>query len=349
MWLLGLRDLQWRRRRFLIAVLATALVFAMTLLMTGITSSMHAENHHIVRRFEADAWLVARGTSGPFTATALIPETDAAIVAAEPGVRRADPIVVFRSTIPRGATLRDVNVLGLRFGGIGAPRVGTGRTPSAEGEVLADTALGLHLGQTVPVSGRPVRVVGLVTGVSYYFGTPTLVMSVRDVQQIAFRGQPFVTAIVTRGVPARSTEGLRVMSNQSALADLERPMKSSDQTLALVDTLLWIVAAGIIGSIIYLSALERTRDFAVLKATGSSTRALLVGLAFQAVVLAVASAIVAAVFALLLAPMFPFTVAIPSSAYSTLTGVAVVVGLLASLAGLRRAVTVDPALAFGGA
>jgi putative ABC transport system permease protein len=189
-WLLGLRDLQWRRRRFLIAVLATALVFAMTLLMTGITSSMHAENNHIARRFEADAWLVALGTSGPFTATALIPETDAAIVAAEPGVRRADPIVVFRSTIPRGATLRDVNVLGLRFGGIGAPRVGTGRTPSAEGEVLADTALGLHLGQTVPVSGHPVRVVGLVTGVSYYFGTPTLVMSVRDVQQIALGGGP---------------------------------------------------------------------------------------------------------------------------------------------------------------
>jgi putative ABC transport system permease protein len=35
MWLVSLRDLQWRRRRFLIAVAATALVFAMSLLMAG--------------------------------------------------------------------------------------------------------------------------------------------------------------------------------------------------------------------------------------------------------------------------------------------------------------------------
>ncbi len=30
MWLLSLRDLQWRRRRFLIAVVATSLTFALT-------------------------------------------------------------------------------------------------------------------------------------------------------------------------------------------------------------------------------------------------------------------------------------------------------------------------------
>jgi hypothetical protein len=35
MWRLGLRDLQWRRRRFTVAVAATVLVFAMTLLFAG--------------------------------------------------------------------------------------------------------------------------------------------------------------------------------------------------------------------------------------------------------------------------------------------------------------------------
>jgi putative ABC transport system permease protein len=41
-------------------------------------------------------------------------------------------------------------------------------------------------------------------------------------------------------------------------------------------------------------------------------------------------------------------VVVPASAYITLPLVAIVVGLLASVAGLRRAVAVDPALAFGG-
>ena len=126
-------------------------------------------------------------------------------------------------------------------------------------------------------------------------------------------------------------------------------MKNGDQTLVLINGLLWIVAAGIIGSIIYLSALERLRDFAVLKATGASNRALLGGLALQAVVLAAASAVLATVIAQLLGPIFPFTVAIPASAFLMLGVVALVVGLVASLAGLRRAVHVDPALAFGGA
>jgi putative ABC transport system permease protein len=39
---------------------------------------------------------------------------------------------------------------------------------------------------------------------------------------------------------------------------------------------------------------------------------------------------------------------IPTLAFVLLPVIAVVIGLLASVAGLRRAITVDPALAFGG-
>ena len=108
------------------------------------------------------------------------------------------------------------------------------------------------------------------------------------------------------------------------------------------------MAAGIIGSIVYLSALERQREFAVLKATGAANRSLLVGLALQAVLLSATAAVLAAGIARLLAPAFPFTVEIPPLALARLLGVAVLIGLVASAAGLRRAVGVQPALAFGG-
>ena len=67
MWRIALRDLQWRRRRFVIAVLATSLVFGMTLLMAGADASLHNEGRRIVAALGADAWLVAGGASGPFT------------------------------------------------------------------------------------------------------------------------------------------------------------------------------------------------------------------------------------------------------------------------------------------
>jgi putative ABC transport system permease protein len=56
---------------------------------------------------------------------------------------------------------------------------------------------------------------------------------------------------------------------------------------------------------------------------------------------------VAVVMAVGLHSMLPIRVEISTAAYLELVGVSVAVGILASLVGLRRAVGVDPALAFG--
>ena len=99
---------------------------------------------------------------------------------------------------------------------------------------------------------------------------------------------------------------------------------------------------------VYLSALERTRDFAVFKAIGVPTRSIMSGLALQAVVVTLFAAVTGLILSKFLAPLFPMIVEVPLIAYLALPVLAVVIGLLASVAGLRRAVRVDPALAFGG-
>ena len=112
--------------------------------------------------------------------------------------------------------------------------------------------------------------------------------------------------------------------------------------------LLWVVAALIVGSVIYLSALERTRDFAVLKAVGVVDASVLAGLCLQAVIVAVVAAVLGGLLSLVLGPLFPMRVVVPTSAFLLLPVIGVLIGLLASAAGMRRAVTIDPALAFGG-
>jgi putative ABC transport system permease protein len=104
----------------------------------------------------------------------------------------------------------------------------------------------------------------------------------------------------------------------------------------------------IVGSVVYLSALERMRDFAVFKAIGVPTRSIAAGLALQAIIVALLAAALGVVFAQVLAPLFPMIIVVPVYAYLALPAVAIAIGLLASIAGLRRAVAVDPALAFGG-
>jgi len=347
MWLISLRDLQFRRRRFTIAIAATALTFAMTLLMAGFSATLHSEIRRIVDVIGADSRIVAEGTSGPFTASTVVPAETTDAVAAAPGVDRASALVLLHSTMSEPAD-RDVNVIGYSSGGVGEPPVTEGRAPEEAGEALVDTALEVGVGDSISVGGLPLRAVGTSDGITYYFGTPTIFVPLENAQAMAFSGQDLVTTVVTSGEPSSLPEGLEELTPTQVRTDLERPLANGTKSIDLISALLWITAAGIIGSIIYLSALERTRDFAVLKATGAPNSALMGGLALQAIVLSVTSAALAVVLAQLLAPLFPFGVEIYARAYAALFAIAVSVGLLASVAGLRRAVKVDPALAFGG-
>ena len=157
-----------------------------------------------------------------------------------------------------------------------------------------------------------------------------------------------ITSIGIVGTPRELPDGYQLVDRAVGVNDLLRPLKVAVDAITIVAFLLWIVAVLIVGSLVYLSALERLRDFAVFKAIGVPTRSILAGLALQAVVVALFAAALGVILAQLLAPLFPMTVVVPMRAYLALPVIAIVIGLLASVAGLRRAVAVDPALAFGG-
>jgi putative ABC transport system permease protein len=345
MWLVGLRDLQWRRRRFVLAVVSASLVFSLSLVLDGLMSHILGEATSVVDRFGATTWVVADGRAGPFTATKLLPSSVVDDVGSRPGVERADAMVAARETVNDAW----INVIGYTAAGLGAPRsVTTGRLPAASGEVLADDLLGVPVGGTVLLGGNRFRVVGTASGLSYNFGAPTVMAPIGEVQRAYFGGQSLVGAVVVRGTPRTLPAGLRVMTNEQVSADLRVGMQSALQTIGILNALLWVIAAAIIASIVYLSALERTRDFAVMKAIGVSNRSILTGLAGASLLLAILSGIGAAVLALVLGPTFPMPVETPATSYVALLIVALAVGVLASLAGYRRAARVDPALAFGG-
>jgi putative ABC transport system permease protein len=189
--------------------------------------------------------------------------------------------------------------------------------------------------------------VGITQGHTFFAGIPSVVVSLRAAQRIGLDGEPLATAIVTRGRPSVPPPGLAILSETDVKKDLARPVHQAKQTIGLIRLLLWVVAGGIIGAIVYLSALERTRDFAALKAIGISTRHLLSGLAVQAVLLSVLSALLSIAFEEAIAPMVAMSVEVPALAFATLPLTAVLVGVSASGLALRRAVRVEPALAFG--
>ncbi|HTL84373.1 MAG TPA: FtsX-like permease family protein [Acidimicrobiia bacterium] len=343
----SLRDLQWRRRRFFIGVLATGLVFALALLIAGISQSFVNEVSRTVKVFDVNQWVISEKATGPLTSSTLIGEQLVDTVRKSPGVTAAAPLLVARDTVHLPGA-KDIGVMGVVPGSIGMPKVKKGRALQGSGEVIADSALGRKVGDTLTVGGLPLRVVGTTSGVSYFAGTPVVFASLDDVQKFMVAGQPLVTSILVRGHLDTAPPGTHAVDNAAVVKDLRRPLDQASGTVDILRTLLWLVAAGIIASILYVQAIERTRDFAVFKAMGVTGRSLASGLAFQAVLLALLSAVVAIFLSMLLKPLMPMRVEIPTSAVWLLVIASMVIGVLASLFGLRRAVSVDPALAFGG-
>jgi putative ABC transport system permease protein len=344
----ALRDMQWRRRRLVIAILSTALVFAMTLVLTGLANGFRVEAQRTVDSMGVDSFVVKSGAAGPFLGSTPFAQVDLARVAAEPGIVAAAPLATAASTIREGTSTRNATAFGAPERGPGMPGVSEGRAPSTSDEVAVSSTLDRHICEDLPVGARTLRIVGIVPNSTALAKMPNIFLTTEGLQQLAYTGQPMVTSIGIFGIPRQLPDGYQTLDRAAGVNDLLRPLKVAVVSITIVAGLLWIVAVLIVGSLVYLSALERLRDFAVFKAIGVPTRSILAGLALQAVVVALLSAALGVALSQLLAPLFPMTVVVPIRAYLALPVIAIVIGLLASVAGLRRAVAVDPALAFGG-
>src|SRR4051812_14696826 len=180
-WLISLRDLRWRRRRFAIAVVATALVFALGLLLSGVRASFDNEIGRTVDSIQADGWLLKAGSIGPFTAPRPMPEARVATVRKLPGVRRADPVVVLgaATTTP---SKRNVQLIGVVPGGVGSPTGALGRALARPGAVIADERVGLDTGDVLRLNGVGLRVGGVTHGMTYFAGIPRVTVSFRTAQ-----------------------------------------------------------------------------------------------------------------------------------------------------------------------
>ena len=336
--LAALRDLQWRWKRFAIAIAATALVFSMSLVMSGLSDSFPLEVDGLLASLGGSSYLAPAGEVGPFTSASIV-TTDRAPNAA--------PMLFWSAALRVDGTDRQAGLFGLPVGW--AVPVAHGRTTRHDGEIVVDGSLGLPVGSTLRLGDTGYRVVGTMEQRTMFGGQPLVILTIHDAQARLAGGAPITRAFISRAGPdTPAPAGLTRFSRSEAAADLLRPIKSASESITFVKVLLWLIAVCIIGSVVFLSALERSRDFAVFKATGVKGWQMGLGLGLQGVLLAVIASLVAIVIALLLAPVFPMPVSIPASAAISLPLLAIGIGVLASLAGLRKTMSTDPVEAFGG-
>lgn len=328
-----LRDLQFRRRQLLIAVLGAGVVFGLALLLSGVNRGFTTEARATVASLDADGWVLGGSSDGPFGSTVQTPT--AAQVQAQTGALKVRPMVIFqeRAEMPDGSR-QTLAVVGVPGGGSGSGAV-------------ADDLVRADAGQAVRFGDTPIVIDRKVGGRTIFGGQPMLFVDLPVAQQLRFGSTDLASAFLLTGGRQPPASGFVLRSNDHIVDSLLGPMEGAIRTVDLLRLFMWLVAGIIIGAITYLSALERIRDFAVLKAVGGGSRQLASGTTISAVLTSLLAAIVAVGVAFGLAPLFPMPVDLQPVDVVVLLVAAVLVGVLSSLAALRRVLKVDPALAFG--
>jgi putative ABC transport system permease protein len=344
-----LADLRYRYRQFLIAVVGAGVVLAMALLLSGLANGFSTEIHATVGGFGADRWVLSDKADGRIASVSTFDAATVQQIAATPGVSRASGVVLLPQEVLRdGTRLVTVNVLGVEIDGLGAPVAHKGHSLNGNGQIVVDTRSGIGVGSTVQLGTTPLQVVGSVANRTLTAGIPVAYLTLSDAQTALLGGQAVVTAVVTKGVPQSVPANLSVYTPSQVEKDSLKTLASGISSIENSRSLMWLVAAIIIAALVYVSALQRVRDFAVLKALGSSSSALFGSLCLQAVIITALAAAFGLASSTFMTGVFQQPVAVPASAYWSLPIVAVVVGVLASLVALRRATGADPVAAFGG-
>ena len=277
------------RRRFVIAIIGTGIVFAMTLVLTGLANGFRVEARHTVDSLSLDAYLIKAGAVGPFQGSAPFPE---AVERMWPRSRASNQrsrwslasgycktAARTERECVRGVPTRSGNTEPGDGGGTGERRRDRGiDNPAARCRRRRPNQLSHTANRRTRLQFHGAR------------GTGQRILHRRRGAAAAVFGAAAVSAIGLRGIPTEVPKGYRIVHPNVAMDDPLRPLQKALAAISYLAILLWAVAALIVGSLIYLSALERTRDFAVFKAVGVSTRSVLAGLALQAVVVAVVAA-----------------------------------------------------------
>ena len=179
----ALRDLQWRRRRFIIAIVGTGVVFAMTLVLTGLANGFRVEADGHRRRHRRRGLADPVGRGRPVRRLLAVP--------GRRGRRRARRWTASRRSAPsvrghdgeEGSTPKNVNVFGAPPDGPGMPSVSEGKVPATADEVAVSSALDKDVGDQLEIGSSTLDVVGVVDDSTALAGTPNVFLTVEGAQR----------------------------------------------------------------------------------------------------------------------------------------------------------------------
>lgn len=206
---LALRDVQHQLPRFLATAGGLGLLLTIVLAMGGIYQGMIEEAVLLIDRTGADLWVVQQNTKGPFAERSSVPLSLEDRARATPGVAWARPFSTYTTEIERPGKPQRLTLVGLGWPedrGAGLRLVRGRWIEAARGELLADEALGIALGEVLLLGDERFVVVGTTKGMVASGGDALAFVTHGDLLRISSYASP--EAVRSRGAaPPLVAEG----------------------------------------------------------------------------------------------------------------------------------------------
>ena len=376
---LALKDIHHNLGRFLLTCIGLSLLLCIVLAMVGIYRGLIVESLGLVRAAQAHVWIVEGGTRGPFAEASRLPADTREAIAAQWGVAAAGAVAYQNvETVHRGQMKR-LLLVGAEISRLGeAPRLVEGRPiMRSRYEAIADRGLGLAIGERIKLGRDTFTIVGLTENLVGSGGDPVMFVTLRDAQRLQFLAEPAaarrdaarnpgvtgssdtVNAVLVRLRPEVDPQQfVQTVSRWKHLSALTHDEQEAILSRSVVDrarrqiglftSLLLVVSTVIIGLIIYTMTLDKKKAIATLKLIGAPDRRIVGLIVQQALTMGIVSFLVGFGIIHMVYGYFPRRLVLEAADAVMLSGIVLLVCLLASGFGVRVALKIDPATALAG-
>lgn len=370
----------YRKARVILTTIGITVLIALILMLGGIMNGMRIQAQQYPKFTGADIWISAEGSGSAFIGfSLLVPEHLAYLDGAQPLKPQSVSPLVFAHARPviRGKLSKAV-VVGYKVGKLGGPtqfELTEGRMVTAseyEGwaeadipprEVVVDEKMNLEIGERILIGSKDLKVVGKAKSLMFVLDTPLLFMDLRTAQEVLLKNSLHVNMMIAQAAegytPEKAAKDLEnfdtelktidVRTLKQTLGDIiatyvDEPMKA----VQFLRVMLWIAAGLIVGMITYVTTLEKTQEIGVLKAIGASNFYISSLIIKQVVLMSVAGIVCGLILSYIFAVAAPIFVSI----HPVESGIVVLISFVVCCAGgylaARKAIAVDPMVAFRG-
>ncbi|WP_315093553.1 ABC transporter permease [uncultured Cellulomonas sp.] len=306
---LALRELAFARVRFGLMAAVVALISVLMVMLSGLSSGLVVDGVSGLLRSPLESVAFADGvkTDSAFTRSEVTTaQRDA--WAAQDEVADAELLgtSIVNAKNEDGSAI-DLTLFGVEPGGFVAPVAGQGREIAGDGEIVVSVSAqdeGVELGDVITLDrlGTALEVVGFTVDQRTFGHVDIAFLSLRTWQEVHAGVMPgevpepeaydVASVVALRGVdgaPAEtSVAGTSARSIEEAF-DSSPGYTAELMTMQLIQVFLYAIAALVVGAFFTLWTVQRTRELAVMRAIGASTRFLLTDGVLQAAIMLVGS------------------------------------------------------------